>query len=283
MACQQQRITYSEWELVVNDLQFPEGPAWDYNKTLYFSNCYGGWITRVTEMLVDTFATASDSTFIQTNGLVCSGDGFVYACDYKSGTIVRFDPSGKCSTFISGYEGHRFNRPNDIILDKSGNLYFTDPKSYAKDIKDGRLFRYNIGTKSLILATDSLMFPNGLAISPLDNKMYLSESAGNEVVRFSINPDGKLSQKERFIHLPGGDPDGLDFDQNGNLYIAHFGSGTLFILSPQGEILHQIKTPGRKPSNIEFGGSDLRTVYLTEDESNAVYLMHVNIPGHFLH
>ena len=85
---------------------------------------------------------------------------------------------------------------------------------------------------------------------------------------------------ELFIELPGGDPDGIDFDVKGNLYVAHFGSGTIYVISPVGQVLEKIKTPGAKPSNIEFGDSDFRTLYLTEDETNAVYKIKVLYPGY---
>ena len=76
-----------------------------------------------------------------------------------------------------------------------------------------------------------------------------------------------------------GDPDGCNFDQDENLYVAHFGGGTIWILNPDGSVKGKIKTPGLKPSNVEFGDSDLKTLYITEDETNAVYKIRVDIPG----
>lgn len=282
VSCQQSLFVQKEWQLIGSGFNFPEGPAWDANGNLYVSNCYGSWIAKIHGGLIDTLAFASDSTFKNTNGLYVAENGNIYACDFGSGAILKMDTSGMVDVLLSGYNGNSFNRPNDIIVLKSGDIYFTDPKSYGKKQLDGRLFFYNTGTKQLNLAADSLAFPNGLAISPIDNKLYVCESAKNQVARFEIRENGVLKKKVKFIELPGGDPDGIDFDIRGNLYVAHFGSGTVFVISPTGKIIEKIKTPGAKPSNIEFGDSDLCTLYLTEDETNAVYKIKVLYPGYKL-
>jgi gluconolactonase len=71
----------------------------------------------------------------------------------------------------------------------------------------------------------------------------------------------------------------LAFDVEGNLYVAHFGGGAIYVLSPNGKIKEKIFAPGMKPSNVEFGGDDMITLFITEDETNSVYSMKVKIPG----
>ena len=282
VSCNNSIFVESEWQLVGSGFEFPEGPAWHSNGTLYVSNCYGDWIAKITKDKVDTLAFKSDSTFQNTNGLFVSNDDYIYACDFGLGKILKISPEGKVKNLISGYEGLIFNRPNDLIVLNNKNIYFTDPKSYGKDKLDGRLFFYKSDQDKLFLTADSLAFPNGLAISPIDQKLYVCESAKNQIVHFEISENGLLSKKQKFIELLGGDPDGIDFDIMGNLYVAHFGTGTVFVISPDAEIIQKIKTPGQKPSNLEFGGSDLKTLYLTEDETNCVYKIRVKIPGYKL-
>lgn len=274
------QIEYGEWTKVSDNNKFPEGPAWDAStQSLFVSNCYGDWITKIQNDSPDTLRQGIDSTYEKTNGMVFHPDGYLIACDYGLGAILKITMDGKSEILIDGYSGKKFNRPNDITFTKNGNFYFSDPKSYGKDKPDGRVFFYNFKTKNLILAQDSLCFPNGLAISPDDGKLYLSESAYNRVLSFDIDPDGKLSGKEVFVDVPGGDPDGMNFDVDGNMWLAHFGTGTVFVISPDGKILHKINAPGKKPSNVEFGGKDLTTLYLTEDETNSVYKMKTNAKG----
>lgn len=278
-SCKPNDIVYSDWELVVDNQKFPEGITWGPSGKLYSSNCNGNWITRISDETIDTFLVASDSTFNKTNGMIVLNDGSLLACDYGSGTIIKFTKDKKAEIVIPGYNGKAFNRPNDLTIDENGNLYFTDPKNYGKDKLDGRVFFFNFKSKKLILVQDSMAFPNGIGISPIDQKLYVCESAKSRILRFDISKTNKLLDKQVFIELPGGDPDGFNFDVNGNMYVAHFGGGTVYVISPEGKILKKIKTPGKKPSNVEFAGKDMKTLYLTEDETNSIYKLSINIPG----
>ena len=134
-------------------------------------------------------------------------------------------------------------------------------------------------TKEVILVEDSLAFPNGINISPIDGKLYVCESAKQIIVRYTITKENKLVDKQDFVEMPGGDPDGIEFDVNGNLFVAHFGGKVVYIFSPEGKLLQKIETPGSKPTNLEFGDSDYKTLYLTEVETNALYKIRTNYPG----
>ncbi len=269
----------ANWEKVVAGLNFPEGPAWDGESTLYFSNCYGGWITALSNGQADTFLTARESplTFNKTNGMVFH-QGSLFACDFGLGAILKISKEGVINTCAKEYQGKPFNRPNDLAFDASGNLYFTDPKSYSREVLDGRIFLVKPDQKIEMLA-DSLGFPNGIAFSPDRKKLYVCESAFERILRFDVAPGDGLTNKEVFIVLPGGDPDGIDFDREGNLYAAHFGGGAVYVITPDGVIREKILTPGKKPTNIEFGGEDLKTLFLTEVETNALYQRRVEFAG----
>ena len=265
--------TNTKWEKVADGLNFPEGPAYDGVSSIYFSNCYGGWIAKCTNDVVDTLVIKNNSriSINKTNGLAFGKDGYLYVCEYGYGQILRIDKNSNAEVYVNGYNGEKFNRPNDIHLDENGNLYFTDPKSYDKNILDGRIFFIDIKTKEIRLIADSLAFPNGINISPLDNKLYVCESAKQKIVRFDITDDYNLINKEDFVSLPGGDPDGIEFDNNGNLFVAHFGGKAVYVFSPEGSLIQKIETPGAKPTNLEFGDRDYKTLYLTEVETNCFY------------
>ncbi len=259
------------WELVADGLQFPEGPAWAADSILYVSNCNGDWLARIQNGKMDTLLLAGPDRFQRTNGLAALPDNWLLACDFGLGAILRISPGGEVETLVPGYRGIPFNRPNDLALVGDGRFYFSDPKSYGKDKPDGRVFYFHPDSSDVLLAADSLCFPNGIARSPRDGKLYLSESAQNRILRFDIAADARLVNAEVFAELPGGDPDGLEFDRDGNLYVAHFGGSAVYCFAPDGTLREKIPAPGKKPSNLEFGGPDGRTLFLTEDESNAVY------------
>ncbi len=279
-SCSQNPVENTEWELVGSGYSFPEGPTWHPDGILYFSNCHGNWITKYQNNKIDTFLISSDQTFSKTNGMFVAADGYIYACDFGKGMILRFSTLGEVDTVISKFQGVALNRPNDLIVLKNGDIYFTDPSNYDRSKFHGRLFYFNRDSDKLHLIADSLAFPNGLGISPFDSKLYVCESMKNLILRFEISDYGIPTNREIFIQLPGGDPDGIDFDIKGNMYVAHFGTGTVFVISPDGKIIQRIKTPGKNPSNVEFGGKDLKTLYITEDETNCVYKIQVNNSGY---
>lgn len=266
---------------VLDGLKFPEGPAWDGRDKLYASNCYGDWISVIGPDTSRVFLRASEEpfTFAKTNGMTIGPDGCLYACDFGKGAILRITPAGKSEIFIPGYEGKPFNRPNDLAFDRKGNLYFTDPKSYDRNNRDGAVYRYDARKKTVTRVADDLAFPNGIAFSANGKFLHVCESAFERVLRFPVQKNGLLGPRSIYIELPGGDPDGIAFNQLGDLYVAHFGGGAIHVIDKNGKIKEILMTPGKKPSNVEFAGPDLRTLYITEDETNAIYKCTVKTPG----
>ncbi len=266
---------------VRDGLQFPEGPAWNGRDKLYASNCHGDWITVIAPDTTTIFLRAGNDpfTFSKTNGLTFGPDGHLYACDFGIGAILRISPTGVSEVFIDGYLGKPFNRPNDLAFDRKGNLYFTDPKSYDRNNRDGAVYRCDTKTRDVTRAAADLAFPNGIAFSADGKWLYVCESAMERILRFPVRRDGSLGEAAVFVDLPGGDPDGIAFNRKGDLYVAHFGAGSLCVIDNKGTIVKIIMTPGKKPSNVEFAGPDLRTLYITEDESNAIYTCRVETPG----
>ncbi len=143
------QINKNVFEKVADGLNFPEGPAWDGNGSVYVSSCYGGYITKITEDSSYTFLKASEKPFTlkQTNGLTFDRFGNLYACEYGIGAILKISGDAKTEIYASGYNGKKFNRPNDLAFDPKGNLYFTDPKSYDKNNPDGNVFRIDASDK----------------------------------------------------------------------------------------------------------------------------------------
>lgn len=272
------------FEKVASGLNFPEGPAWDGQGTLYVSNCYGNWITRIDTEGAGIFLTASENpfTFQKTNGMTVFRDGSLFACDFGRGAILRIHHDGTTQIYADGYEDKRFNRPNDLAFDGQGNLYFTDPNAYRTKDPDGAIYRIDAKTNKVTRVADSLAFPNGLAFSIDGNDLYVAESAFQRIVKFRVASDGALIEKNVFIELLGGDPDGIGVDKKGNLYVAHFGGGAIYVIAPDGKIMRKLITPGKKPSNVEFGDSDLRTLFVTEVETNSVYKTRLKVPGFVL-
>ena len=99
------------------------------------------------------------------------------------------------------------------------------------------------------------------------------------MLKYNVTKDNRFINKKIFVELPSGSPDGIAFDNKNNLYVGHFGGGAIFVISPKGEILEKFSAPGKKPSNLEFAGTDMKDLYLTEDETNSVYIIRTKNPG----
>jgi gluconolactonase len=267
------------WQMVIDKLSFPEGPAWD-GKVLYASNCRGNWITRVAPDTQRVFLQASSDpfTFAKTNGMVACKDGSLYACDFGLNAIIRIT-AGSSEIVASSCRGEKFRRPNDLAFDRHGYLYFTDPSAYDRNKRDGVVYRIDRTTHEVQAVATDLAFPNGIAFAADGKTVVIGESAFNRVLQFTVQKDGSLGNRRVFAEMPGGDPDGMAFDRKGRLYVAHFGGGAVYVFNANGSVHEIIATPGKKPSNLEFGGADYKTLFVTETETNAIYSISVRTPG----
>ena len=271
-----------QWEKIAEKLDFPEGPVWDGSHTLFVSSCYGHRVNQISHMSGKVKIWSQHDSMSQwshTNGLAFGPDKRLYACEFEHGRIIRFDANGEAEIVLDGFNGTRFIRPNDITFDKWGNGYFTDSGHYRRENPDGRVYRLAAGSDRATIAADHLAFANGLAFSLNGATLYVAESARQVITQFTVSQIGELSDPETFAVMEGGDPDGMAVDTSGNLWVAHFGAGKIVVFGADGTRLGEIVTPGKKPSNLAFGGADLKCLYLTEDETNAVYRLNLPFTG----
>jgi gluconolactonase len=180
------------------------------------------------------------------------------------------------SIIVDNYRGVPINGSNDVIVDSAGRIYFSDPlsrKIEGPQTGHSSVFRYDEKTGDMYLFEPAtvLEFPNGIALSPDEKFLYITETRGSDVYRLDIT-SGNM---ERFIHLDEkageGRPDGLRLDAEGNLYVT--GPGGIWLLNPQGKILGLIKMP-EIAANLCF---DDRGLFITA--STSVYHLNTKIPG----
>lgn len=280
-------------ERVATGFTFTEGPLWRPQGILWFSDVPGNVVRSVTptgqvKVIIDKAGgtvAAPPGAFIGPNAMISDKDGAVLLCQHGNRRIVRVAKDMTITPYIEKYEGHRLNSPNDLIYRSDGALYFTDPpyglirqdSDPAKELKINAVFLYAKGKLTPVI-TD-LNRPNGIALSPDEKTLYVSNSDEQKRfwMKYDVAPDGTVSNGRKFYDLAGakeqGIPDGMKVDSKGNIYAS--GPEGIWVFSPDGKHLGTIQ-PGETAANCAWG-DDGKTLYITA--STSVYRIRVNVPG----
>ena len=256
----------------------PEGPAFDRSGTLFFVN----WLSSSVFQLP---AGGVVREFYNSGGipagLAFHRDGSLYLADEGERThgIVRITPDGRASPVVADYRGTPLNGANDLVFDRSGLLYFSDPWGSSADEPIGGFYRW-FPDGRLERIDHGLAFPNGVAINADGSAVFLAETFRNRILRYQIRPDGDVGGREVFATLAGRPgPDGMAFDAAGDLYVARYGEGRVDVIDPAGGVVDAIAVPGAEPTNVAFGGADRQTLVITEVATASLYRVRVAVPG----
>jgi sugar lactone lactonase YvrE len=207
------------------------------------------------------------------NGIVFDRLGRMYIADYVEHNVLRVDMASRS---ISVYcHEPAMNQPNDLAIRSDGTLYASDP---AWKRGDGKLWRIGTDGKAALLG-EGLGTTNGIEVSPDEKTLYVNESVQRKVWAFPLRPDGGVGERRLLRAFTDGSFDGMRCDIDGNLYITRTELGKVIKMSPSGEILREIDVLGNGPTNLCFGGTDGRTVYVTEREYGRIVKFRVDRPG----
>jgi gluconolactonase len=142
------------------------------------------------------------------------------------------------------------------------------------------VYRVDKGSRKVTKVASGMAFPNGVAFSADAKALYIAESHTFRILKAAVKPDGSLEKPELFCQMPTDHvPDGMNFDQAGNLYVGTVGPGLVTIIAPDGKIAKTITVPGTDVTNVEFGGKGLKTLYITEAQKGILYSMEVAVGG----
>lgn len=286
-----------------------EGPAVAPDGSIYFSDIpFGedhGMIHRFDPRTNTTKVFSNNSG--KSNGLIFNSKGRLLACEgagFGGRQISSTDTkTGKKTTLVNSYSGKRLNAPNDLCVDATGRIYFSDPRYVGhekRELKHRAVYCIE-PDGSLFEVTHNISKPNGIAISP-DGKMLFVADHDNGTD--NIDPDAKVPptpgdmkiygwwlkdngrvESQRFTivdfnHYAMKGCDGMTVDENGFLYLTVRDAarpGVMVIdptqgknigYIPTGPIGQQQATAVGLPSNVEFGiGKDRNLLYITVDTS----------------
>jgi len=255
---------------LASGLHFSEGPAADVAGNVYFSDIPADTIYRwsVSNQL-SVFRTNSGGA----NGLFFDMSGNLLACEGDNGRLVSITPQGSATVVASHYAGLRFNEPNDLWIDPAGGVYFTDPVYFGHAVAQGGEYVYYLkpGRSDVLRVVADTVRPNGLVGTPDGKMLYLADWGATNVFRYNINPDGTLTNKTLFARVKC---DGMTLDAEGHLY---FCENSVLVYDSLGYPVEQIAVPER-PTNLEFGGSDRKTLFITTD-AGSLYSIRMRVQG----
>ena len=265
---------------VAGGFGFIEGPAADGQGNLYFSDIPNARIHKLdAQGKVTVFREKSNKS----NGLMVDGKGRILACE-MDGAVVALSADGQGREVLADkHNGKPLNAPNDLVIDKNGGIYFTDPMYGAKTpLPQGKTCVYYLpkGGKPVRLL-DNLPNPNGVILSPDEKTLYVIPSSQRQMMAYPVEAPGKLGVGRVFCELaqrrPGGNSggDGLAVDVQGNLYIT--AETGVQVWSPAGKLLGTLVFP-EQPANCDFGGPGNKTLYATA--RTGLYQVELEIPGH---
>lgn len=220
------------------------------------------------------------------NGLTLDRAGRLTINEHGNRRVSRLERDGSVTVLADRFEGKRLNSPNDLVYKSDGTLYFTDPPfglpKFFDDPRNETPFSgvYSLRDGRLRLEAKDLTGPNGIAFSPDEKHLYVSnwDDKRKVILRHAVGTDGSLGPGELFFDMtsaPGEDAlDGLKVDREGNIYSS--GPGGLWILSPAGKHLGTVIAP-KHPHNMAWGDADGKTLYLCA--RSGLYAMRLGIEG----
>jgi gluconolactonase len=209
---------------------------------------------------------------------------------YQTGRIERIDPAtGEVTRLYDRCGPHPLRGPNDIVFDDAGGFYFTDlGKRRDRDRDNGGLYYALTDGSRIEEVAYPLLTPNGVGLSPDGRVLYVAETETARLWAFDIESPGRLRTHPfpsphggRLVcGLPGHQRfDSLAVDALGNICVATLVSGCITVIAPDGRVLRTVAMPEPWPTNICFGGPDLRTAYITLSGTGRLAAMAWPEPG----
>ena len=220
----------------------------------------------------------------EANGLTRDLQGRLISAEHATRRVTREDADGSITVVANNFQGKRLLRPNDVIVKSDGAIYFTDPGGPLApdqfDVTVAGVYRVSPDLGSISLIVDDLIGPNGLAFSPDESILYVTDARRRIVQAYNLVANGTVAKQTSrlFADMGGlepGVPDGVKVDTAGNVYTG--GAGGLYIMDKTGKKLGRIVHGLPATTNVAFGGEDWKTLYFTTRSS--LNMMTVKIAG----
>jgi gluconolactonase len=253
------KIPTDRFTVYASGLDHPECCAFDRDGDLWAGG-EAGQIYRIDP-------SGKVETIANVGGFCCGlaftpDDQRLFGCVSGVG-VVRIEKSGEHQVFATHAGQHKIVAPNYLLFDRRGRLYVTDSGHWMK--RNGFVLRFEPDGRGEVLA-GPFGYANGMALSADERTLFMVESDSDSVLKFEMNPEGRLSNPEIYAEDVGRLPDGLALDAEGNLYVCCYASDEIWRIDPdrQQTLLAHDRWGillGR-PTNMAFGGPDFDEIYV---------------------
>jgi len=250
-----------------------EGPNIDKKGNLYVVNYQKdgtiGWVKHNGDVVL--YVTLPEGSVA--NAIMFDKKWNMLLADWKGHNVLKVDSKTKA---VSVYvHNDAFNQPNDLCINKKGQLFASDPNWKEGT---GQLWRID-GPGKATLLRDDMGTTNGIELSPDEKKLYVNESVQRKIWVFEVDAKGNISNKKLFYEFEDFGMDGMKCDKLGNLYVTRHGKGTVAIISPEGKLIREVQMKGKLTSNITFGGPEGKTCFVTLQDRKCVEAFENEVAG----
>ncbi|MEO8582141.1 MAG: SMP-30/gluconolactonase/LRE family protein [Flavitalea sp.] len=248
-----------------------EGPAVDKEGNLYAVNFEKkGTIGKISDSGTTVIYVTLPEGSVG-NGIRFDSHGNMFIADYTGHNVIKVEPKSKVISVLA--HEPTMHQPNDLAIDSKDRIYASDP-----DFKNntGRIWRVDPDGKVTLLDSTKDGSANGLEVSPDEKILYVN--GGKTIWAYDLK-DGKIGNQRVLIKFSDFGVDGMRCDVKGNIYIARFGKGVVAKISPHGQILKEVVLSGKQSTNVAFGGTDGRTVFVTLMDKGNLETFRVDEPG----
>lgn len=233
------------------------------------------------------------------NGLTADLEGNLLAAEFAGRRISITKKDGEIKPLVGSCLGKPFNSPNDLVVKSDGTVWFTDCSYGCQRFSvecqlPNAVYCFDPKTNALKIVISDLVQPNGIAFSPNEKVLYVTDTgavstppggflySGNifdvkkphAVYAFDVSLEGILSNKRLFVDVSPGVPDGIKVDAKGNLYVSAYDGVQIF--NPLGKLIGKIALP-KRVQNITFGGKDNNILFICA--LGSIYAVKVNLVG----
>jgi sugar lactone lactonase YvrE/enterochelin esterase-like enzyme len=262
-------IPGEDWKLIAEGYKFTEGPCVNEKGEVFYNDVPE---SKTYKVALDGKVSEFISDSKKGDGQRFGPDGRLYAVAGGAEQIVAYEPNGKISVIADGFRG------NDLVVKHDGGIYVTNPGWNGTD--PSRVWYISPKGEKKVVDT-GLRFSNGITLSPDQSLLYVADSRTHWVYSYRVQPDGSLTDKQKYFHLHVPDTaddsgaDGLRVDMDGRLYVAtRMG---IQICDQAGRVNCIVPTPNGKLSNFTFGGEQFDTLYATCGDK--VYARKLKVKG----